>query len=317
MIAARHATGRMELVVAAAQLFRPTLQDAGGVRAERVEEASAAGAGDSSRARAVLLSLSVQRARTRTCGAGVCGRHRRADPHRDDRRDRRVHGRDDHRLRRVHRSAAGLLREGRRASRESTAGCSSATKCKPPGAAPAITGSAFSTGTSNPDIMVSAKGMGNGAPVAMTIATPEVADKYPGHHLRHVRRQSGLDGGGDVDASKSSKRKTCGQNCKTTGAYLGERFAELKEKHQLVGDVRGLGMMQALELVKDRKTKEPDAAGDRARLRRNEETRRADRQRRRLRQRHPHRSDAQRRQSNRSTSWCTALDAGLTAAATT
>src|SRR5205085_4706344 len=31
-----------------------------------------------------------------------------------------------------------------------------------------------------PDIMVSAKGMGNGAPVAMTIATPEVADKYPG-----------------------------------------------------------------------------------------------------------------------------------------
>jgi 4-aminobutyrate aminotransferase-like enzyme len=44
------------------------------------------------------------------------------------------------------------------------------------------------------------------------------------------------------------------------GAYLGERFAQLKEKHPLVGDARGIGMMQALELVKDRKTKEPAAA---------------------------------------------------------
>ena len=31
-----------------------------------------------------------------------------------------------------------------------------------------------------PDILTSAKGMGNGAPIGMTIATPEVADKYPG-----------------------------------------------------------------------------------------------------------------------------------------
>ena len=43
-----------------------------------------------------------------------------------------------------------------------------------------------------PDIMVSAKGMGNGAPVAMTIATPEVADKYPRHHVRDLRRQPRL-----------------------------------------------------------------------------------------------------------------------------
>jgi 4-aminobutyrate aminotransferase-like enzyme len=51
------------------------------------------------------------------------------------------------------------------------------------------------------------------------------------------------------------------QNCKTTGAYLGDKFKELKEKHQMIGDARGLGMMQALELVKDRKTKAPDPQG--------------------------------------------------------
>src|SRR6476661_236195 len=107
-----------------------------------------------------------------------------------------------------------------------------------------------------PDIMVSAKGMGNGAPVAMTIATPEVADKFPGITFATF-------GGNPV--SMAAARSTIEvieetnllQNCKTTGAYLGERFTALKEKHRLVGDARGLGLMQAIELVKDRKTKEP------------------------------------------------------------
>jgi 4-aminobutyrate aminotransferase-like enzyme len=47
------------------------------------------------------------------------------------------------------------------------------------------------------------------------------------------------------------------ENCKVVGAYLGERFAALKDKHKILGDARGIGMMQAIELVKDRKTKEP------------------------------------------------------------
>jgi 4-aminobutyrate aminotransferase len=111
----------------------------------------------------------------------------------------------------------------------------------------------------NPDIMVSAKGMGNGAPVAMTIATPAVADKFPGITFATF-------GGNPV--SMAAARSTIEvieeegllENCRVTGAYLGERFKALKEKHQLIGDARGLGMMQALELVKDRKTKEPAPA---------------------------------------------------------
>jgi 4-aminobutyrate aminotransferase-like enzyme len=109
-----------------------------------------------------------------------------------------------------------------------------------------------------PDIMVSAKGMGNGAPVAMTIATPEVADKYPGITFATF-------GGNPV--SMAAARSTIEvieegnllENCKVIGKYLGERFAALKEKHAIVGDARGIGLMQALELVKDRKTKEPNA----------------------------------------------------------
>jgi 4-aminobutyrate aminotransferase-like enzyme len=109
-----------------------------------------------------------------------------------------------------------------------------------------------------PDLMVSAKGMGNGTPVAVTMATPEVADKFPGTTFATF-------GGNPVSMAASLSTiqviedQDLLQNCKTTGTYLGEQFAELKQKHPLVGDARGMGMMQALELVEDRKTKKPAA----------------------------------------------------------
>jgi 4-aminobutyrate aminotransferase-like enzyme len=47
-------------------------------------------------------------------------------------------------------------------------------------------------------------------------------------------------------------------NARVVGAHLRQRLDALKEKHQAVGDVRGMGLMQAVELVKDRKSKAPD-----------------------------------------------------------
>ncbi len=108
-----------------------------------------------------------------------------------------------------------------------------------------------------PDIMVSAKGMGNGAPVAMTIATPEVADKFPGITFATF-------GGNPVSMAAALstieviEEQNLLNNCKVVGSYLRERLRGLMEKHSMVGDVRGLGLMQGIELVKDRGTKEPN-----------------------------------------------------------
>jgi alanine-glyoxylate transaminase/(R)-3-amino-2-methylpropionate-pyruvate transaminase len=47
------------------------------------------------------------------------------------------------------------------------------------------------------------------------------------------------------------------ENTHIVGGYFRKKLEELQQKYSLIGDVRGMGMMQALELVKDRQTKEP------------------------------------------------------------
>ena len=108
-----------------------------------------------------------------------------------------------------------------------------------------------------PDIMTSAKGMANGAPIGWTIATPEVADKFPGLTFATF-------GGNPVSTAaalaviKMIEDEDLRMNCKTVGDYLREKLEELKEKYEVIGDVRGMGLMQGIELVVDRKTKEPN-----------------------------------------------------------
>jgi 4-aminobutyrate aminotransferase len=107
-----------------------------------------------------------------------------------------------------------------------------------------------------PDIITSAKGMGNGVPIGWTIATAEVADKFPGLTFATF-------GGNPVSTAaviaviKLIEEEDLRTNARVVGAYLREKLEELKEKHQVIGDVRGMGLMQGIELVKNRDTKEP------------------------------------------------------------
>jgi 4-aminobutyrate aminotransferase-like enzyme len=107
-----------------------------------------------------------------------------------------------------------------------------------------------------PDIITSAKGMGNGVPVGMTIATEEVANAFPGLTFSTF-------GGNPVSMAaalaviKVIEEENLKHNAAEVGSYFRGKLEELKEKYPVIGDVRGMGLMQALELVKDRETKEP------------------------------------------------------------
>ncbi len=107
-----------------------------------------------------------------------------------------------------------------------------------------------------PDIITCAKGMANGAPVGATITTTELANSYQGLNISTF--------GGNPVTSVAARatievieEENLLENADIVGAYFRGKLEELKEKYALIGDVRGMGLMQALELVKDRQTKEP------------------------------------------------------------
>jgi 4-aminobutyrate aminotransferase len=107
-----------------------------------------------------------------------------------------------------------------------------------------------------PDILTSAKGMANGAPIGITTARAEVADAFPGLTICTF-------GGNPVSTAaalaviKEIEDKKLKENAATVGAYFSEKLNGLKDKYPVIGDVRGMGFMQGVELVKDRETKEP------------------------------------------------------------
>src|SRR2546423_939762 len=107
-----------------------------------------------------------------------------------------------------------------------------------------------------PDILTSAKGLGNGVPIGLTTTTPEIASSFQGLNISTF--------GGNPVTSVAAKatidfieEENLLENAHTVGAHFRTKLEELQAKHQLIGEVRGMGLMQAIELVKDRKTKEP------------------------------------------------------------
>jgi 4-aminobutyrate aminotransferase-like enzyme len=110
-----------------------------------------------------------------------------------------------------------------------------------------------------PDILTSAKGLGNGAPIGVTTARAEVADSVKGLTISTF-------GGNPVTATQAKavldfiEEHNLKANCEATGAYLRGRLEELKEKHEIIGEVRGMGLLQAIELVEDRASKTPATA---------------------------------------------------------
>jgi 4-aminobutyrate aminotransferase-like enzyme len=109
-----------------------------------------------------------------------------------------------------------------------------------------------------PDILTSAKGLANGSPVGLTVARPEVADALKGATISTF-------GGNPVTATAAKAvidfidEHKLMINAAEAGAHLRARLDEMKAKFPLIGDVRGMGLLQAIELVEDRESKQPAA----------------------------------------------------------
>ena len=108
-----------------------------------------------------------------------------------------------------------------------------------------------------PDIMVMAKGIANGAPVGATITTDEIAHGWRGKTISTF-------GGTPVSMAALCatqdvlQEEEAPENAYARGKELHTGLIDIQGRHPWVGDVRGMGLMQAMEIVKDPKTKVPD-----------------------------------------------------------
>ena len=111
-----------------------------------------------------------------------------------------------------------------------------------------------------PDILLSAKGLGSGMPIGAFIARESIDEWKGGAH------GSTFGGNPVCCAAAIATLDLVEQGLMANAAKLGERLIsgvrKLAERHQVIGDVRGKGLMVGMELVKDRATKEyhPEAS---------------------------------------------------------
>ena len=108
-----------------------------------------------------------------------------------------------------------------------------------------------------PDVVVLAKGIGNGIPLAAVIAKREVAETMANKFYFHTYGANPVACAAGRAVLKTLEAYQLIPNAKKVGGAMLEVLKQAKSRYDIIGDVRGLGLMMAVELVKDHKTKEP------------------------------------------------------------
>lgn len=117
-----------------------------------------------------------------------------------------------------------------------------------------------------PDIVTMAKGVASGyAAISCTVTTEAVFNEFkanpadPMSYFRDISTFGGCTGGPAAAIANMEilEEESLLDNVKNMGDYLLDKLHGLQAKHKIIGQVRGLGLFQGLELVSDRETKEP------------------------------------------------------------
>lgn len=109
-----------------------------------------------------------------------------------------------------------------------------------------------------PDILTTAKGITNAAiPLGLCATSEKIAAYFDDHFFSHGHTYEAhpLTLAPAIASINEMKRLKLADRARDMGAYLGQKLAELKPRHPSIGEVRGIGMFWAVELVKNQATK--------------------------------------------------------------
>jgi 4-aminobutyrate aminotransferase len=104
-----------------------------------------------------------------------------------------------------------------------------------------------------PDIMVLGKALGGGVPLGAILSSPEVAKSFEFHDFSSTTGGNPLACVAGLESLNIVLEEKLYENAEKVGAYLIKRLNEIKEKNNLIGDVRGKGLIVGIELVKGSK----------------------------------------------------------------
>ena len=111
-----------------------------------------------------------------------------------------------------------------------------------------------------PDILTTAKGITSAyVPLGLTATTKKIADFFNDHYFAHGHTYEAhpLTLAPAIAAINEIQKYNLVDRSLELGNYLGDKLIELKSRHNSIGDVRGIGLFRAIEIVKDKETKEP------------------------------------------------------------
>lgn len=108
-----------------------------------------------------------------------------------------------------------------------------------------------------PDIVTMAKGIGNGLPLGAVVTTPEIASVLAQRIQFNTFGGNPVCSAGGLAVLRVIDKEKRQAHCNDVGSHLLERLRALQEKYEIIGDVRGRGLMVGVELVTDRKEKTP------------------------------------------------------------
>lgn len=110
-----------------------------------------------------------------------------------------------------------------------------------------------------PDLVIIAKSMGAGMPISGVIGRAEIMDAPPPGYLGGTYSGNPVACAAALAVLDLLEKDDYAARSREIGHIITKRFLSLQEHYPFIGDARGLGGMAAIELVKDRTTKEPDA----------------------------------------------------------
>jgi len=108
-----------------------------------------------------------------------------------------------------------------------------------------------------PDMLIAGKALGGGMPISAIVSRAEILESIPGSGLGTTNMGHAVSAKAAYAAIEEIEKENLIARAEDMGRYVLKRLKEMSEAIEIIGDVRGIGMLAGVEIVRERKEKRP------------------------------------------------------------